>query len=60
MRSVDIFCWGLMILVKKLLESVFIVSMCACSVRIVTRVLLDLMLFLICFMFPFSVATEGG
>ena len=60
MRLVAIRCWGSMILAKTWLEHVSNVSIGLSSFRCVPWVLVDLIFFLICFMWPFSVAMKEG
>ena len=58
--SVDIHCWGLIILAKMWLERVSNVSICSSLFWGVPWVLVDLMFFLVCSMWTFAVAMEGG
>ena len=60
MRSVAIRYWGPMILVKTWLERVSNISIGSSVFGGVLWVLVDLILLLICFMWPFVVAMEGG
>ena len=59
-RSVAICCWGSMISVKTWLERVSNVSIVFSLFGGLPWVMLDLMIFLICFMWTFEVAMEGG
>ena len=60
MRSVAIRSWGSMISAKTCLERVSNLSIGSSVFGGVLWVLVDLILFLICFMWPFAVDMEGG
>ena len=60
MRLVAIFCWGLMILVKTWLDCASTFFIEPSYGRVASGVLVDLMVFPICFMCIFSVTMDGG
>ena len=58
-RSLSIHCWRLMISVKRWLQRVSNVSIGLSLLGGVPWVFVDLILFLICFMWPFVISMEG-